>query len=154
MDTEVLLSQVRALADPLLAAREIELVELSCRRQGPQPVVRLLVQAPGGITLGQCAELNRILSAALDQTDVSPEAYTLEVASPGLDRPLTTRRDFERVIGQQIRADLREPVLGHRQCIGRVIAADDTSVTVETKQWGQVTFPLTGVARAVIHLPW
>ena len=154
MNEHEVLAQVRVTAEPLLAARGMELVELNSGRQGSRRVVRLLVYLPGGITLAQCAELNRALSAELDRVDSFEEPYLLEVASPGLDRPLVTRRDFERVQGETITAELREPFAGQRQLIGQMLSANDTSVTLETKRWGTVTLPLDGIVHASIRLQW
>ena len=154
MDAETVVAQVRALAEPFLAEQAVELVELAYRREGRGMVLRLLVHTPGGITLDRCADLNRALSDRLDAGALLDEPYVLEVASPGLDRPLATRRDFERVAGETITADLREPFAGQRQLIGRVVSADDASVTLETKRWGSVALPLAHIAHAVVKLQW
>ena len=154
MTDEDIVAYVRTVADPLLAERGLELVELAYRPQGWQHVLRLLAHTPGGISLDQCAELNRALSAALDQAEILTEPYLLAVASPGLDRPLTTRRDFERVAGDTITANLREPFAGSWHIVGRVVGASESSVTLETKRWGTVTLPLVNITKAVLKLQW
>ena len=154
MDTQAIMSYVQTVTEPLLSARGIELVELTYRPQGRQHMLQLLVQTPAGITLEQCAELNRALSYALDTAGLLEEPYVLEVASPGLDRPLTTRRDFERAAGQLITAELQEPFSGQRQMVGRVVSAEASTVTLETARWGTVTLPLANIARATMKLRW
>src|SRR3990167_9523060 len=96
-NADTVVAHVRGLTEPLLAEQGVELVELMYRREGRGMVLRFLVHTPGGITLDRCAALNRALSDRLDAGGFLDEPYLLEVASPGLDRPLSTRRDFERV---------------------------------------------------------
>ena len=142
------------MAEPLLAERGMELVELNARQQGAQLLLQLLVDLPSGITLSQCTELNRALNDALAGSDVGTESYLLEVASPGLDRPLRTHRDFERVAGQTVTATLHQPFAGQHQLVGNVVSADEQHVTLETKRWGAVMLPLASIAKAVITLKW
>ena len=154
MDTEAIVSYVQTVAAPLLITRGIELVELTYRPQGRQHMLQLLVQTPAGITLEQCAELNRALSHELDAAGLLEEPYLLEVASPGLDRPLTTQRDFKRAAGRLITAELQEPFSGQRQVVGRVVSAEASTVTLEIARWGTVTLPLANIARATMKLRW
>src|SRR5512138_37141 len=94
---------VEKLAQPLLAAFGVELVDLEYKREGRQMVLRLYLDKPGGITLDDCAEVSRELSTILDVEDCIPEEYTLEVSSPGLNRPLKKRSDFERAVGRLVK---------------------------------------------------
>ena len=153
MDTDTLLTHVRSVAEPLLAQRETELVELTMV-PGRSQTLRFLVQTAQGITLEECAALHRALSAALDTNGLLQESYLLEVASPGLDRPLRTRRDFERVQGRSVTVELAQPFAGRWQLVGEVVAADDAAIRLETKRWGTVTLPLTNIRRAVVTLRW
>lgn len=148
------MTQVRELAEPLLAERGVELVELTLARHGREPVVRVLVQTATGITLDECAALNRALSERLDESGVMAEPYVLEVASPGLDRPLASRRDFERARGRSVTVELVERFAGRGQLVGDVASADEMTVTLETKRWGTVTLPFTNIRRAVLTLRW
>ena len=154
MDIETILSHVRTLAEPLLAARGIELVDLTCRPQGRNHLLQLLVDAPGGISLDRCAEVNRAVSAVLDTAAELTEPYVLEVASPGLDRPLATRRDFERAIGETVTMHLRAPYAGAWEVVGRVVEASDNTVTLETKRWGAIAILISNIAKAVRKLQW
>src|SRR5687767_14065925 len=85
---------IRSIAEPILAQESIELVDLIYNRHGRFTTVRLLVDKVGGITIQECTHLNRVVGTALDEANVITESYTLEVSSPGLDRPLSTKRDF------------------------------------------------------------
>ena len=147
------LDAVRALVDPVLADASAELVEATLHRQGRQLVIRLLVDQVGGVTIQDCARLNRWVGQALDEADLIEEPYTLEVSSPGLDRPLVSKRDFERAIGEELDLELREPVHGRRQLTGQLLAVQPGAVVMIT-QAGNVTIPLTQIQRAVKALRW
>ena len=154
MTDEELATYLRTMAEPLLTARNMELVDLLCRRQGARRVLQFLVQTPEGVTLDQCAALNRALSDALEAAAALDEPYVLEVASPGLDRPLMTARDFARIAGETVVVELAEPYAGKRALVGQVVSADAQSVTLETKQLGTVPVPLAHITRAVRKLRW
>lgn len=142
------LDKVRALVDPVLAARRIELVELTYRRQGPGTVLRFLVDTASGITIEECGALNQTIGAILDEHDVIPERYTLEVASPGLDRPLKSARDFERVIGRRVVLHLREPLGGAVELVGTLASVGDELVTLVLDSTERLRVPLASIARA------
>ncbi len=154
MDQEALMTHVRTLTEPVLAAQAVELVELRCRREGRALVLQCLVDTPGGITLDECARLNRTLSELLETSGAMTEPYLFEVASPGLDRPLTTRRDFERLRGKRVQLHLVAGAGPAQELIGEVQRTDETAVTVETTRWGMVTVPWTQIAKAVRHVTW
>ncbi len=81
----------------------VELVEMDIFQAGKRKVVRLFVDKEGGITVDDCANCSRSLGTALELDDIIPEAFTLEVSSPGLDRPLKTTRDFQRNLDRLLR---------------------------------------------------
>lgn len=91
--------QVSTLALPVLDALQLELVDIEFKKNGRSFVLRLFIDKPGGVTLDDCAELSRELSLLLDVEDIIPGRYTLEVSSPGLNRPLKNEQDFIRYKG-------------------------------------------------------
>ena len=124
----------------LLKEKEIELIDLAYKREGPNRVLRLIVDKKGppngragGITIDECGLMNEELSALLDKDDFIPESYVLEVSSPGLDRPLKTKRDFDRVIGEMVRIVTYGPVEEKREHIGRVSSCEEGYVAIELK---------------------
>ena len=147
------LDAVRALVEPVLADASAELVESTLHRQGRQLVIRLLVDQVGGVTMGDCTRLNRLIGQALDEADLIDEPYTLEVSSPGLDRPLVSRRDFERALGEELNLELLEPVHGRKQLTGQLLAVQPEAIVMITRA-GNVTVPLTQIQRAVKALRW
>ena len=154
MMDETQVNLIQQLAQPILAQSDIELIELSCHRQGGQLMVRLLVDKVSGITIQECAQLNWRISAALDADPSLQESYTLEVSSPGLDRPLVSKRDYERAIGEDVQVEvLREGDRGPKPVRGRVLAVQHEALVLTTSA-GNVTIPFTQIQRAKKALQW
>lgn len=127
-----IVEKIRELTANFLQEKRIELVDIVYRRESGGMVLRLLVDREGGITLGECSYLNEEIDRILDEAGLMTEKYLLEVSSPGLDRPLKTKRDFERVMGKKIRVHTYEPIEGRRRdCEGIVNSVDDEKVTVD-----------------------
>ena len=99
---EALNLRVQEIAAPILESHGLELVEAVCVGQGPRTIIRVFIDKPGGVTLTDCEQAHRSLSPALDVIDPFPHAYTLEVSSPGLDRPLRCPQDYRRLIGHPL----------------------------------------------------
>lgn len=97
-----------------------ELWGIECQRAGRFMTVRLFIDKEGGITVDDCADVSRQVSAILDVEDPIADKYNLEVSSPGLDRPLFTLPQFERYIGQDIAVHLRIPVMERRKWQGKL----------------------------------
>ena len=87
---------------------EIELVETKVTGRAGSPLVRLVIYAPGGITVDDCARVHRRLSRELEAVDELQKTFSIEVSSPGLDRRLQTRRDFEMAVGEVLRIRVRQ----------------------------------------------
>jgi len=123
------------LVEPILADLGLELYELSFRPAGNRSVLKVFVDRPGGgITLAECAQVSRELSAVLDVEDPIPYSYTLEVSSPGATRKLSDERDFERSVGRNVFVETSEPVDGKRAFSGRLAAFEDGKVEIEVGQ--------------------
>ncbi len=131
---EALNLRVQEVAAPILQSHGLELVEAVCVGQGPRTVIRVFIDKPGGITLTDCEQAHRSLSPALDVIDPFPHAYTLEVSSPGLDRPLRGAQDYRRLIGQPVNLKLREPIQAQWRLIGTVVDVEDRAVTLAVQQ--------------------
>ena len=144
MDTEALLARVTTLVGPILAERSAELVECTLRQEGRQFVLRFLVDTTQGITLAQCAALNRQIGMALEEANVFEYPYLLEVASPGLDRPLVTLRDFERVLGDQISVTAQSDgrTVTHT---GRLMHVDEQVLLLEVRPGDRISVPRANV---------
>ena len=142
-----LTERVRSLVEPVLARHGAELVELAVKR-GRTQLVRVVADREGGIDLDTCAKVSEELGRMLDADDPIVGRYTLEVTSPGLDRPLRTPADFRRALGHRVRI-----VLAQSQHEGMLEDVRDERVRVSTDK-GPVEVPLAEVANAKIVLPW
>lgn len=147
LSMENIVEKVTGLIGNLLQDNEIDLVEMTYRREAGHMILRLLVDKAGGITIDDCAYLNEEVGKILDAGDVIPEQYTLEVSSPGLDRPLKTRRDFERVVGKVIQVHTYEPIENKRDFEGVATSVDDEKVTV-----GGVEIRLDRISKAKLKV--
>lgn len=107
-----------------------ELWGIECQRAGRFMTVRLFIDKEGGVTVDDCADVSRQVSAILDVEDPIADKYNLEVSSPGLDRPLFTLPQFERYIGQDIAVQLRIPVMERRKWQGKLDRIENDMVTL------------------------
>ena len=146
--------QLSALAHPLCAKLGLELVELAVRRQGREFSVQVFTDRPtGGITLEECTDVNRGLGELIDQSGVlPPEEYSLEVSSPGLDRPLHTRKDFLRVVNQEVRFMLNGAWQGKHEYTGILTEITDINVVVHTEKYGIIEIPIENIVKALVVL--
>lgn len=102
-DRDSILRNVLSLACPIVDEAGFEIVDMELAGRPGSYVLRLLIDKPGGVTINDCVEINRELSGLLDLEDPIPSRYTLEVSSPGLDRPFKTERDYLRALGTRVR---------------------------------------------------
>lgn len=102
-DRDSIVRIVSTLAGPIIDEAGLEQVDLELAGRQGSYVLRLLIDKPGGVTINDCAKVNRELSSLLDLEDPIPSRYTLEVSSPGLDRPFKTERDFRRALGKRVK---------------------------------------------------
>jgi len=121
---------VQEIAERVAAARGLELVDVEIKRQGGSRLVRLYMDKPGGVGLDDLQRASEEASAILDAEDPIDSAYTLEVSSPGLDRPLKGEADYRRFTGRLAKISSYELVEGRRHWTGRIDAVADGAVTV------------------------
>jgi len=146
--------RVRAVASPLVEAEGYELVDVQYRREAGGWVLRLFLDKPGGITLEDCQRVSQQLGDLLDVEDPIEHTYTLEVSSPGLERPLVAEGDFARFAGRLVRLQTAAPVGGQRRFRGRLLGIAGGAVRLELEGGGQVEIPHAAVARANLVVEW
>lgn len=122
-----------ALAEPVVTGHGYELVELEWKHEANAWVLRLYIdKQPGGVSLDDCANISRELSAVLDVSDKLEVAYTLEVSSPGLNRPLRREADFRRFVGKKAKIRTLHPVgESRRNFAGTLIAVENGKVQID-----------------------
>ena len=131
------IQQVRAVAVRIAESYGLEIFDVQFRREAPGMVLRIRIDRPGSrataddsVTVDECARVSRDLSAIFDIDDVVPGQYTLEVSSPGLDRPLTRPDDYQRFAGRRAKLVMREKVDGQGYFKGRLGGIEDGPVKV------------------------
>jgi ribosome maturation factor RimP len=148
---EEMVERVRAVAERVTGGRGFELTEVEVTRDRGGQLVRLYVDKEGGIGIGELQSVSEEVSAILDAEDPIPSAYTLEVSSPGLDRPLKT--DYRRFAGRLVRVSSYEPVDGRRHWTGRLLAIEEGVVSLSLEKEGAVArIPLAKIAHARLEV--
>ena len=147
------LAEIQALVEPILADRQMELVELTTRPQAGQQLIRLLVDKVGGVTVEQCAQVNRRIGEALETINFIEGSYMVEVSSPGLDRPLVSKRDFERALGEDVVVTAEADEGRTKELRGMLLAVQHEAIVLKMGG-GNVTVPFAGVRAAKKALRW
>jgi len=148
------MGQVAAVARPLAEAEGLELVAVEYQREAGGWVLRVYLDTPGGVTLEDCQRVSEQLGDLLDVEDLVDHAYTLEVSSPGLDRPLVAEADFARFAGRTIRLQTEAPVEGQRRFRGRLLGIAGGTVRLEVDGGRQVAIPHAAIERARLVVEW
>ena len=153
------LERIRALAAAVAAGHGLDLFDVSYGREGGGFVLRVVLDRPGpsataeeSVSLEHCQKVSEELSAVLDVEDVVPDQYTLEVSSPGLDRPLRTRADFERFAGRFAKIVTSEPVARQTAFAGHLRGVDGDDVLFEAQGGKLHRLPLGLIRRARLEV--
>ncbi len=149
---ESLEARLAALAEPLAASLGMEIVLAEIKGGGNRSIIRIFIDQPGGISLSDCERFSKRLSVLLDVEDFVPFSYTLEVSSPGLDRPLIREKDFVRFSGKPARVRTRLPVEGQRNFRGRIVSAGGGRLTLEIAPGRQIDFALAEIEKANLEM--
>jgi ribosome maturation factor RimP len=132
---------------PLVEGLGYELWELEYSPGRGNGFLRLYIDAEAGITVDDCERVSRAVSEVLDAEDPIPGQYTLEVSSPGLERPLRSTEHFARFVGETVQVETVQAIEGRRRFKGTLAAAgaETIEVDVDGKRW---TLPLSGIRKA------
>lgn len=141
------LAVVQQIVTPIAAALNLDVEDIEIRKTGNRQLVRIILDKDGGIAMDEVATATRAISDALDEVTELAAPFTLEVTSPGVDRPLTLPRHWRRNIGRLVRIELANSA----PVEGRIIAATDAGVTLQIKQ-AQREFALTQISRAIVQV--
>lgn len=145
---EYLLDRIRELISPVFTQKNYDLVDMVIRRESGRMILRFLVDRPtGGITIDECAQLNSEISRILDEVDLIQEIFSLEISSPGLDRPLRTRKDFLRKLDKEIRVFVASPINKKTEFAGRLITVTEEGITLQVDS-EEVFIPLDNINKA------
>jgi len=144
--------RVEAIAERVAIDHGLELVHAEVAGPDNKPIVRIFIDKPNGVTHADCAEVSFQVGTILDVEDFIHAAYTLEVSSPGLERGLYKRADYERFAGSQAKLRSRRPINGQRNFRGRLLGVNGEEVLFEDRTSGPVRIPLDAIAKANLEL--
>src|SRR6188474_2183998 len=151
--------RVRPVAARVAASHGLEIFDVQYRREAAGMVLRIQIDRPGpaataedSVSVDDCAVVSRDLSAVLDVEDIVPTAYTLEVSSPGLDRPLRTVDDFRRFAGRRAKLVMREAVDGQRFFKGRLGGIENNDVLIDADDGRRHRVPVGVITRAHLEV--
>ncbi|WP_261805504.1 ribosome maturation factor RimP [Lapidilactobacillus luobeiensis] len=144
---------VRTLVMPILNANHFQLVDLEYQKEGKSWYLRLYIDKPGGIDIEECALVSELLSEKLDGMDPDPipQAYFLEVSSPGAERPLKNERDYQNAVDQYIHVSLYQAINKAKVYEGHLRKLTDSELELEYKDRGRqksVVIPRDNIAQA------
>lgn len=146
-----LLRRIENIVAPTIVGMGYELVRVAMSRGG---TLQIMIEPADGrpMDVEDCATVSRALSAVLDVEDPVSDAYTLEVSSPGIDRPLTRAKDFARWAGHLARIETDLPIEGRRRFKGILLGMEDGVVHVRLEDGKEAAVPLDVVSRAKLEL--
>jgi ribosome maturation factor RimP len=146
-------SRLATIVAPALEAMGYELVRVAVLGRD-RPTVQVMADKADGsqITVADCEAISHALSAVLDVEDPIPGAWSLEISSAGIDRPLTRPKDWNRFAGHLARAETNAPIDGRKRFSGVVLGADDTAARMRLDDGSEIVLPLTGLRRAKLVL--
>ena len=145
-------SEVARIIEPALEAMGYRLVRVLLTT-AHRPTLQVMAERrdEGAMTVDDCADISRSVSALLDVADPIAGAYTLEVSSPGIDRPLVRPEDYDRFAGFEARIELGEPLDGRKRFRGRLLGREGADIRL-IAETGEVRLKLAGIARAKLVL--
>src|SRR5262245_16992807 len=150
-------AQLRERVLALLEQSDLELVDVELGGSPRGLIVRVLVDKPGGVSVEDCARVSRAVGDDLEAADAFPGRYTLEVSSPGINRPLKRREDYERFAGEEAEVVTVEKIGDQRDHRGRLAGFDPASdsVLLTLDSGSTVAIPLGAIRRAHLRRdPW
>ncbi len=139
--------KIKEIIEIPILKKNMELVDLEWRRERNGWVLRIFIDKPGGVTIADCAKISGIVGEILDKENIIHRSYILEVSSPGIERPLVKKEDYERFKGEKAKITLKTPVSGRRNFTGIIlgIKKDLVQIEVEGRIW---EFSLDNIKKA------
>jgi ribosome maturation factor RimP len=147
-----ILERVQAIAQEASTDFGLELVHTEVTGPDNKPIVRIFIDKPGGVTHDDCSNVSLQVGTVLDVEDFIHSAYTLEVSSPGLERGLYKRADYERFTGSLAKLKTERPLNGQRNFRGRLLGMEGDSVLFDDRTSGRVSLPLESITKAHLEL--
>jgi ribosome maturation factor RimP len=143
-------TRVCELAEQVAGPMDMEVVLVEIRGEGKSSLVRIFIDQPSGISLDDCERFSRRFSVLLDVENCIPFSYTLEVSSPGVNRPLTKELDFRRFCGENARVRTRLPIVGQKNFRGKIVGVTEGRLELEVASGKRIEIILADIEKASI----
>ena len=152
MDKSEIMAKIARIGERVTRGMALEMVSFDLERQRGGWFLRFFIDKPGGVTLEDCQTASKQLGAELDVEDAIEDRYTLEVSSPGLDRPLRSDEDFHRFTGRLAAVHTFKPILGRRHFAGRLRSLDEGIVTIVDAEGRPWAIPRSAISKARLEV--
>lgn len=142
---------INAIIERVTAREGLELVHWEMVGPRNNSVLRIYIDKPGGVTHADCETVSHQVGTLFDVEDIIPNQYVLEVSSPGVDRPLFKRADYERFAGNRVKVRTQQPVNGQRNFRGRLIGIEGETVKLDAENVGEIEIAFDNITKANIE---
>lgn len=139
-------NKTEELIQPILNRMGFELVDVEYVKEGQEYYLRAYIDKPDGITIDDCVAVSREMNVLLDELDYISGAYTFEVSSPGLGRPLKKEKDYARSMGKNLEIKTYKAIDKQKEFYGILQAYDENTVTIKTEEEQTVVFNKSDIA--------
>jgi ribosome maturation factor RimP len=154
MSRQSTVARIEEIADRVGEAENVEIVDVELKGAGRNQLLRVYIDKPGGVTHGDCERVSNAVGAILDEEDVVPGEYTLEVSSPGVERKLKKLADYARFTGQPAKLVVREAEGKNKFIEGMLAGTEGADVLIEPPNGERLRVPFASIDRANLKFEW
>jgi ribosome maturation factor RimP len=152
MEPAEIQERIREIVGRVAEEHGVEHVHTDVGVIGRNAALRVFIDKPGGVTHADCSTVSHHIGTVLDVEDFISSAYTLEVSSPGLERGLYKREDYERFAGKQAKVRTRDAINGQRNFRGTIVSVEGDRVAFDDVVSGSVSLPVAGIVKANLEI--
>ena len=152
MNKETIIGRVKAIAESAAAETDIEIIHVEMAGTNRDSVLRIYIDKPDGVTLDDCSRVSQQVEAALDDEDIIPSRYVLEVSSPGIERQLYSIGDFERFAGQLAKVKTKTEIDGQKVFVGPITGVEGGTITISDRVRGDVRIEYPDIDKANLKI--
>jgi len=152
MKIEELQDKVTEMIEPVINDLGIDLVDIDLKKMGSKALLRIYIETDAGVTIDDCEQVSREVSATLDVEDPIPYAYVLEVSSPGLERPLKKPADFIRFKGNMVRVVTLEAIDKQTFFVGTLAEATDHEIVLNLPKDKEITITYDNISSSRLEV--
>jgi ribosome maturation factor RimP len=152
MGTASVAERIKGIAEQAAIDHGLELVHTEVAGPENNPIVRVFIDKPGGVTHNDCSGVSTQIGTTLDVEDFIHAAYTLEVSSPGLERGLYKPADYERFTGSKAKIKTRVAIGNQRNFRGKILGVADNKVVFDDRTTGRAEIPFESIAKANLEV--